>query len=272
MRKNHVTLNNTLEIPQIGLGVWKIPNEDVTQVALSALSLGYRHIDTAKVYGNEKGVGLAIAKTDIPREEIFVTSKLWNDDQGYDSTLRAFDETMSNLGLDVLDLYLIHWPEPSKDLYLDTWRAMIELYEQGRVSAIGTSNFNPSHLTRIIDATGVTPTVNQIELHPRFAQRNLREFHKQHAIAIESWSPLGNGRLLNDERIAVIASKHGCTIAQAILAWHLQQRLIVIPKSVNEARLAENLAAQDIILDDEDIAAFAQIDAVDGRNGADPDA
>lgn len=266
----YLTLNDGVAIPQVGLGVWQVPNDVVTDVVLTALDAGYRHIDTAKIYGNEEGVGEALRRTSVPREEIFVTTKVWNSDHGYDSTLRAFDESLGRLGLETLDLYLIHWPVPFRDTYVDTWKALVALKQQGRVRSIGVSNFHALYLDRIIGETGVTPSVNQVELHPRFQQHELRRYHAEHGIVTESWSPSGSGRLLDNAVLADIARKHGRSVAQVIFRWHVQEGLIVIPKSVTPSRIVENFAIFDFALDAEDMEKIAGLNAADGRNGPDP--
>ncbi|WP_378736959.1 aldo/keto reductase [Nocardia brasiliensis] len=235
-----IILNDGNVIPQLGFGVFQVPEDDVTSVVTKALEVGYRSIDTAAIYGNEEGTGRAIREFGLPRDEIYVTTKVWNSEQGFDSTLRAFDASMTRLGLDYLDLYLIHWPVPKADRYVDTFRALQALKTQGRVKSIGVSNFNPAHLERIIGETGEIPAVNQIELHPRLAQRELREFHAGHAIATEAWSPLGQGTLLDDQTITSVAAAVGRTPAQVIIRWHLQLGNIVIPKSVTPSRIEEN--------------------------------
>lgn len=253
-------------MPQIGLGVWETPPDETAEVVKEAVKLGYRSVDTARLYKNEEGVGKGLE--DHP--EIFLTTKLWNDEQGYDSTLRAYEESARLLRRPVLDLYLIHWPMPDQGQYVETWKALVELKKSGRVKSIGVSNFEPEHLERIMDATGVVPVVNQIELHPDFQQRALREFHEKHNIRTESWRPLGKGRVLSDERIGKIAEKHSRTPAQVVIRWHLQNGLIVIPKSVNPKRLAENLDVFGFVLDADDLQAIEQMDRKDGRMGADP--
>jgi 2,5-diketo-D-gluconate reductase A len=206
-----VKFNDGKSIPQVGLGVWQTPNDTAVTAVHAALDAGYRHIDTAAVYENEEGVGKGLRASDVAREDIFVTTKLWNSEQGFDTTLKAFDASLKRLGLDYINLYLIHWPAPKKDLYLDTWRAFIKLHEEGRIRSIGVSNFQTEHLDRLIAETGITPVLNQIELHPRFQQTALREAHKERGIATQSWSPLGQGQLLSDNAIAAIAAKHGRT-------------------------------------------------------------
>jgi len=265
-----IIFNDGQSIPQFGLGVWQTP-ADVTGTAVeAALKAGYRHIDTAAIYRNEEGVGAGIRASGVPRADIFVTTKLWNEDQGFDTTLRAFDISMEKLGLDVLDLYLVHWPSPQRGLYVDTWRALVRLKEEGRVRSIGVSNFMPEHLDTIIDATGVVPVLNQIELHPRFQQHELRAAHAERGIATQSWSPLGQGALLTDPIITGIAAKHGRTSAQVIIRWHLDSGLIVIPKSATPSRIVENANVFDFTLDADDLAAIAKLDAGDGRMGPNP--
>lgn len=266
-----VTFNDGVKIPQLGLGVWQVSNDEVTDVALKAFEIGYRHIDTAAGYENEEGVGEAIRRSGLAREEIFVTSKLRNGEHGYDSALRAFDASMERLGLDVLDLYLIHWPMPKADKYVDTWKAFVRLKEDGRIRSIGVSNFNPDHIERIVAETGVTPAANQIELHPYFQRRDMRAFHNEKGIAIESWSPLGVGRVLEDETIVAVAEKHGKTPGQVVIRWHLQQGLVLFPKSSNPDRLRENFDVFDFDLDAGDIDAINTLDkGAQGRMGGDP--
>ena len=262
-----VTLNDGRVMPQLGLGVWQTPADDAAQVVKTAVDAGYRAVDTAAIYGNERGVGEALKE----HPDVFLTTKLWNDRQGYDAALTAFDRSLERLGRDNVDLYLIHWPAPSKGLYVETWKALVRLREEGRAKSIGVSNFQPDHLTAIMDATGVAPALNQIELHPDFQQRDLRAFHHAHGIATESWSPLGQGKILDDAKIAAVAKKHGKTPAQAIIRWHLDSGLIVIPKSSNSERIAQNIAVFDFALDAEDMAAFDGLDRDDARIGPHPD-
>ncbi|UMM08128.1 aldo/keto reductase [Gluconobacter frateurii] len=261
-----VSLTPGIEMPQFGLGVWQTPADQTADVVRSAIDAGYRAVDTAAIYGNEDGVGTGLA--DHP--EIFLTTKLWNTDQGYDSTLRAFDLSCEKLQRETIDLYLIHWPAPRLDRYVESWKAMIRLRDEGRIRAIGVSNFTQEHIERIIAETGVVPAVNQIELHPEFQQHALRNFHATKGIHTQSWSPLGQGRTLSSPVIAKIAQKHGKTPAQVIIRWHLQSGLIVIPKSVTPSRIAENIAVFDFALDTDDIAAIATMDRPDGRMGPDP--
>ncbi|RDG35963.1 aldo/keto reductase [Streptomyces corynorhini] len=265
-----ITLNNGVTIPQLGFGVFQVDDARTTDAVATALETGYRSIDTAAVYGNETGVGRALASSGIPRDELFVTTKLWNDDQGYDATLTAFDAALARLGLDRVDLYLIHWPTPARDRYLDTWRAMEKLLADGRTRAIGVSNFTPAHLQRLLDETGVVPALNQIELHPALQQRESRDFHARHGIATEAWSPLAQGALLKDEVITTIAARHGRSPAQTVLRWHIQLGNIVIPKSVTPARIRENIEVFDFELSSGDMEALAGLDRGE-RTGPDPD-
>jgi len=270
MNQPHLTFSDGRSIPQIGLGVWRTPNDVAVTAVRTALEAGYRHIDTAKLYENEEGVGEGLRSSGVPREDVFLTTKVWNDDQGYDSTLRSLDESLKRLGTDYVDLYLIHWPSPFRGLYLDTWRALIKAKEEGLTRSIGVSNFDVEHLDRIISETGERPVLNQIELHPRFQQRRMRDAHKERGILTECWSPLGQGQLLEDPVIGRVASKHGRTPAQVIIRWHIDNGLVVIPKSVTPSRIVENFAVFDFSLDAEDMAAMAGLDDANGRIGADP--
>lgn len=264
-------LSDGTTIPQLGFGVWQVPDGEAQSAVEEALRVGYRLLDTAAVYRNEAGVGRAIAASGLPRDDLYVTTKLGNADQGYDSALLAFDLSSQLLGLDVVDLYLIHWAAPSFDLYADSWRALVTLHEHGRVSSIGVSNFHQPHLSRIISETGIIPVVNQIELHPYLQQEELRAFHAEHGIVTEAWSPLGSGHgLLDDPVLAEIAEAHGTSPAQVVLAWHLRIGNVVIPKSVTPSRIAENFAAATLRLTEEDVAAITTLDR-GTRYGGDPD-
>jgi len=265
-----VTLNNDVLMPQLGFGVFLVPDAETEPAVATAIEAGYRSIDTARIYENEEGTGRAIKSCGRPREELFVTTKLWNADHGYDSTLRACEASLGRLGLDHLDLYLIHWPMPTRDHYLDTWRAFERLLADGRVRAIGVSNFQPEHLTKVMDAFDVVPAVNQIELHPYLQQAELRAFHAEHGIVTEAWSPLGQGKgLLDDPALAAIAAKHGKTPAQVAIRWQLELGDVVIPKSVTPSRIVENIGVTDFALDGDDLAAIAALESGQ-RYGPDP--
>jgi 2,5-diketo-D-gluconate reductase A len=267
-----ITLNDGNAIPSVGLGVWQTPPDATERAVSAALAAGYRHIDTAAAYDNEREVGRAIAKSGIPREEIFVVTKLWNPDQGYDTTMKAFEESADRLGLQddgYLDLFLIHWPVPAVSEFVNTWRAFAALRDLGRIRSIGVSNFAPEHLSTLIDASGIVPVVNQIELHPLLTQVELRELHAKLGIATEAWSPLGKGRLLDHPTIAGIAQAYGKTSAQVIIRWHLQIGNIVIPKSVNPERIASNFDVFDFELSDDDVASISSLDN-GTRLGPDP--
>lgn len=260
-----VALNDGSSMPQFGLGVWQTPDGEAPEVIRAALAAGYKLVDTAAIYGNEAGVGEGLKGS----EGVYLTTKLWNDCQGYDNALKAFDKSEKRLGRRI-DLYLIHWPRPDLHRYVDTWKALVKLKKDGRVGSIGVSNFMPEHLEKIIGETGVVPAVNQIELHPRFQQTRLREVHAEHGIVTESWSPLGRGQLLDDPVIGEIAKKHGKTPAQAVIRWHLDNGLVVIPKSANPDRIRQNIGVFDFRLDADDLKAMAALDRKDGRTGPDP--
>lgn len=264
-----VTLNDGNSIPALGFGVYKISPADTDRAVTTALAAGYRHIDTAALYGNEREVGRAVAASGLPREDVYVVTKVWNADQGYDSTLAAFEKSMGRLGLDVLDLYLIHWPLPARGKFVDTFRALAHLRDQGRIRSIGVSNFAPEHLEMLIDGTGIVPVVNQVELHPRFSQAELREVHSRLGIATEAWAPLGRGSLLSHPTVTEVAQRCGKTPAQVLIRWHIQLGNIVIPKSVNPERIVSNVEVFDFELGTAQMAAISSLD--DGaRLGPDP--
>ncbi|MGN6258397.1 MAG: aldo/keto reductase [Solirubrobacterales bacterium] len=264
-----LTLHDGVEIPQLGFGVFQIPPGETQEKVEEALAVGYRHVDTAAAYRNEAGVGAAIAASGVRREDVFVTTKLWNSEQGYDSTLRAFEKSIERLGTGHVDLYLIHWPLPSRDLYLDTWHAFERIKEEGGARSIGVSNFRVEDLERLEREAEQRPTVNQIELHPRLQQAELRAWHSEHGIATEAWSPLAQGDLLEDGTIETIAAHHDRTPAQVILRWHLQLGNVVIPKSATPSRIRENFELFDFALSEDDMAAIERLDSGE-RTGPDP--
>lgn len=265
-----IALNDGRSIPQLGFGVWRLEEARTPALVGTALGAGYRSVDTAAAYGNEAGVGRGLRETTVPRAEVFVTTKLWNDRHGYDATLRAFDESLARLGLDRVDLYLIHWPCPAQGLYLDSWRALIRLREEGRAVSIGVSNFSEPELDRLVGETGVAPALNQIELHPHFQQRRLRAAHARLGIVTEAWSPLGKAQILDDPVIARIAGRLGRTPAQVVLRWHVENGFVAIPKSATATRINENVDVFGFALTADDHAALAGLDRADGRIGPDP--
>lgn len=265
-----VTLNDGARMPRLGLGVWQVPNETVASVVRTAIAAGYRSIDTAALYRNESGVGDAVADAPVPRAELFVTTKLWNSDQGYDAALRAFDESLRRLRLEYVDLYLIHWPTPQRPLYVETWRAFEKLRADGRARSIGVSNFHIAHLRRLLERTDIVPAVNQIELHPNLPQDELRAFHDRHGIVTEAWSPLARGKLLRDRTIAGLAQKYDRTPAQIVLRWHVEQGVVPIPKSVTPSRIRENIDVFDFELAPDDLATLAELNT-GRRTGLDPE-
>jgi 2,5-diketo-D-gluconate reductase A len=267
----HVKLNTGALMPQLGFGVYQVPPDGVVEPVRAAIEAGYRSIDTATAYRNEAGVGRAIAESGVPREDLFLTTKLWNTDQGYDSTLRAFDASVAALGTDYVDLYLIHWPMPGRDLYVQTWKAFEKLHAEGRVRSIGVSNFHIAHLRRLFAESGIVPAVNQIELHPRLQQPGLRAFHAEHGIATEAWSPLARGReLLDNPVITELAARHGRTPAQIVLRWHMELGTIAIPKSQSPARIRENIDLFGFALSDDDMKLILGLET-GTRVGPDPD-
>ena len=283
MTTPEIALNSGTTIPQLGLGVWQATNDETEHAVRFAIDeAGYRHIDTAAAYGNEEGVGRALAGTSVPREDIFVTTKLWNSDQGYDAALKAFDTSLTKLGTEYVDLYLIHWPLRDNDRLLRTWDALEKIAESGRAKAVGVCNFEPHHLQLLVDRGGLLPAVDQVELHPNLPQQAIRSTAAEHGIAVESWSPLGGtsnsgwgpnskpNTLLTDPVVDRIADRHSKSAAQVLIRWHLQNGLIVIPKSVHDVRIAQNIDVFDFELSDLDLS---EIDTLDNGNrvGAHPD-
>jgi len=258
-------------MPQLGFGLWQVPDAETADVVGQAIRAGYRMVDSAAAYGNEAGVGEALRASGLARDDIFVTTKLANPNHGFDEALRAFDESLDRLGLDHVDLYLIHWPRPWMDRYVQTWRAFGRIKQEGRARSIGVSNFTVDHLQRLIDETGIVPVLNQIELHPRFQQRDMREFHRKHGIVTQSWSPLGRGHLDGNETIADLAAKYGKSWAQIVIRWHIDSGLAVIPKSVTPERIRENIDVFDFEFSPDDLARIDALDRSDGRVGAHPD-
>ena len=266
----NVTLNNGVQMPQLGFGVFQIHQNRTEEAVAYAFAAGYRSVDTAAAYRNERAVGAAVANSPLSREEVFITTKLWNADQGHDNALRAFDASMNRLAVDYLDLYLIHWPAPAKDLYSETWRALEKLYAEGRTRAIGVSNFQIEHLERLFDEHEIVPAVNQVELHPYLPQTELRHFHEEYGIATEAWSPIAQGAVLSDPTIESIAKRLGRTPAQIVLRWHIQIGTIVIPKSVTPSRIVENMDIFDFQLSTQDLGAITGLDRAH-RTGPHPD-
>jgi len=266
----NVTLSDGVQIPQLGFGVWQVPPDDAAQVVGEAFKAGYRHIDTAQMYQNEAGVGDAVRASGLPRDEVFITTKCNNDSHGYDASIASLETSLQKLGLDHVDLFLIHWPQPSKDLYVETWQGFIELRKRGLTRSIGVSNFHKDHLQRLVQETGVTPTVNQIELHPQLTQEALVQASRELGIEIESWSPLASGRVLDDPDLAAIAQAHGKSVAQVVIRWHLQLGYIVIPKSVTPERIASNFDVFDFTLSDAELSQISGLNR-DGRTGPNPD-
>jgi 2,5-diketo-D-gluconate reductase A len=265
-----IRLNDGNTIPQLGLGVYKVNDDEAERTVAVALEAGYRHLDTAELYGNEAGVGRGLRSSGLPRDDVFVTTKVWNDQQGYESTLRAFDRSMDRLGLDVVDLYLIHWPAPRQDLYVETYRALEKIRQEGRARSIGVSNFQTHHLERLLGETDIVPVINQIEVQPWLQQRELREFGDARHIVTEAWSPLARGRILEDPVLLRLAERHGVSTAQIVIRWHLQSGLVVIPKSVTPSRIAENFDVFGFELTADDLAEIEALDSGE-RVGSHPD-
>ena len=267
---NFVTLNNGLKMPQLGFGVWQVPDDQAAVAVAKALEVGYRSIDTAMIYENEKGVGKAIHESSIPREELFITTKVWNTDQGFDNSITAYEKSLERLGLDYVDLYLIHWPTPQYDQYVETYKALEKLYRDGRVKAIGVCNFNQNHLEQIINECEITPVLNQVECHPYLSQKDIKDFCHSHNIYVEAWSPLDQGgEALEDPVIKRIAAAHEKTTAQTILRWHLQNNTIVIPKSVTPSRIEENFKVFDFELSQKEMEEIHNLNR-NRRKGPEP--
>ena len=266
-----ISLNDKMKMPTVGFGTWKIPNSEAPQVVSEALDAGYRMVDTATVYENEEGIGVAIKENALSRSEIFLSTKIWSSSHGYDSALRAMDVSLKKLQTDYIDLYMIHWPNPTLDKYLPTWKALARLHKEGLAKSIGVCNFNIPHLQRLLDETGIVPAVNQIELHPYFQQKELREFHSRHGIVTESWSPLARAGIFNDAIIVSLSQKYKKTPAQIILRWHFDNGLIAIPKSSKTVRMLENLDIFDFNLNAEELALMSTLDKTDGRTGPNPE-
>ena len=265
-----IPLRDGRSVPAVGFGVYKVDDADAETAVGIALDAGYRHVDTAEMYGNERGVGKAIRASGLDRDDVFVTTKVWNDHQGRDATLRAFDASLERLGLDAVDLYLIHWPAAANDRYVETWRTLVELRASGRARSVGVSNFQVPHLERVIAETGEVPALNQVERHPWLPQHELMAFHAQHDIVTGAWSPLGRGRLVEDPVLTRLADAHGVSVAQVLVRWNVQQGVVVLPKSVTPSRIRTNLAVEGFVLSDDDLAAIATLESGQ-RTGSHPD-
>lgn len=266
-----VTLNDGVEMPWLGLGVFKSePGPETEDAVRWALEAGYRHIDTAALYANEAGVGAGVRGSGVPRSEVFVTTKVWNTDQGYDKTMRAFDASLAELGFDYVDLYLVHWPVPSQGLASETWRALERIRAEGRARSIGVSNFEPHHLDQLAESSDVVPSVNQVELHPYLQQNHLQAYCVEHGIRLEAWSPLAKGQVVDDPILGEIGAKHGKDPVQVTVRWMLQKGIVTIPKSVKQHRIVSNADVFDFELDDADLVRIGTLDR-DGRTGPHPD-
>lgn len=265
-----ITLNNGVGIPQLGFGTYQIPPDKTKQATLAALQVGYRHVDTAEMYGNEEQVGQAVRELGIDRRDVFITSKLNNGFHAYGDALSAFDRSLKDLGFDYLDLFLIHWPLPRVGDFVETWKALEEIYRSGRCRAVGVSNFQPSHLRRLLEESDLVPAVNQIEAHPYLTQEDVRSFGTEHGIATEAWSPIAQGKVLDDSTIVRIAARHGKTPAQVTLRWHIQRGDVIFPKTVTHSRLQEDFDIFNFELDEADVRAISQLNR-DERSGPNPD-
>lgn len=266
-----ILLNDKMKMPTVGFGTWQISNAEAPVIINQALDAGYRLIDTASMYNNEEGIGKAIKENSLSRAEIFLATKLWSNDHGYDNALRAMDNSLKRLQTDYIDLFHIHWPVPKSDKYVPTWKALSRLHKEGLAKSIGVCNFQISHLQRLLDETGIVPAVNQIELHPHFQQKELREFHAKHGIVTEAWSPLSRGEVFTDKAIAALSEKYKKSPAQIVLRWHFENGLVAIPKSSNFSRILENLNIFDFKLNESDLVEISKIDKTDGRISANPD-
>ena len=270
VNQKFITLNDGMKIPTIGFGTWRVTDAEAPKVLDQAFGAGYRLIDTASMYSNEVGIGKALKETSLSREEIFLTTKVWNSDHGYDATLRAMDKSLTNLKTPYVDLYLIHWPGVNSEKYIPTWKALNRLRQEGIARSIGVSNFTAEQIERLIVETGIVPAVNQIELHPYFQQKELRSFHEKHKIVTEAWSPLARGDLFTDEVIVELTKKYNKTPAQIVLRWHYENGIIAIPKSSSPARMLENLDIFNFHFEASDLEKISRIDDINGRTGANP--